>query len=442
MMQRKLMLFLALFIVVPVWATELFEWKPVKVRTSEDGLLHWVRAEAYRDRHPGFVMEKILPVTKYKNPQVLQSFPESLYEGDGCDSSLMLLLYGPDWDSSHKTPILLVHGAGDDAFRVWTHPYTFETPEYIPPDKEGFMQKFVRAGYPVFAVNFSHNHGCNYLQAEQIHNAVQVIRQRTGANKVHLVAHSKGNCSASIYLCGGREVYPEKYGFLSPFENDVDIYVQIAPANKGNDVVFRYYAGNMTIVGNNTSAPVCFYRALAYGCWRDFYREDIYQANPGEDVGNYFPGQCQGAYNLVADGLNFSFYSYTPFDLNLTMNACYYGGQSMFVAGYGIEHAIEEGGRTIERINKRGLDPSVRLVSMYGTYPVLQEIELGFIKIPVGVPDYPSDGVIYVHSARYIAGLLSRGAILLAQGEFKKNHVTLALHDDAFQWIEEQMRKN
>lgn len=422
-------------------ATDLFQWTPVKVTTRADDLLYWEKVEVYRDAHPSFTREKILEVSRYRNPQVLAVFPASLYQGDTADASLMALFYAPGWDTSSKTPVLLIPGAADDVFRAWVHPYSFDTPQEISQGQEGFMQKLCRAGYPVFAINFSHNHGCNYLQAEQIRNAIQVIKHRTGARRVHLIAHSKGNCAACIYLCGGRNVYPEQFRFLSEFAEDVDVYVQLGPANKGIDLNFRYYMGNMAIIEQNSSAPLCFYRAVVYGFWKDFYERDIYEENPGTNVGNYFPGQNQLANNLVDDGLDFSVYSYTPIDINMTMRACYYGGKTMFVESYGIEHAMKEGGNTIHRLNSRGLDPSVRLVNIYGTDPVLTEKDFFFFKVPVGVPDHPSDGVVYVHSASYIKGLISRGARLLAQKGFKKNHVILAADQGVFTWLERELQR-
>lgn len=440
MKKVSILLILFLFSICTAWATDDFIWTPVKVTTPENGLLYWERVEVYRDAHLGFVKEKILEISKYKNPQVKAVFPNSLYQGDTADSSLMALFYAPGWNTASKTPILLIPGAADDVFRGWVHPYTFENPDVIPQDREGFMQKFARAGYPVFAINFSHNHGCNYLQAEQIHNAIEVIKRKTRVQKVHILAHSKGNCSASIYLCGCKTVYPERFGFLSPFKRDVDIYVQIGPANKGIDLNFRYYAANITAIAQDASAPLCFYRGVVYGVWQDFFDRDTYEENPGVNIGNYFPGQNQLLHNLVDDGLDFSVYSYTPVDLNMTMHACYYGGNSMFVESYGIEHAIKEGGNTIERLNQRGLDVSVKLVNVYGTDPVLKEIDFVFFKIPVGVTDYPSDGAIYVHSAKHIDGLIANGARLLAQKGFNKNHVVLAAHQEVFEWVEKQLQ--
>ena len=438
--------FLPVFILILVaittaQATEYFNWNPIKITTPEDGLLHWERVEVYQDRHPGFAKEKILDCCKYKNPQLRAVFPENLYDGDAADASLMALFYAPGWKNSRKTPILLIPGAADNVFRGWVHPYSFATPETIPVAKEGFMQKFVRAGYPVFAINFSHNQGCNYQQAEQIYNAIQIIKRRTGADKVNLLAHSKGNCATCIYLCGGCEVYPERFSWISPFEKDVAVYIQAGPANKGIDLNFRYYTANLTVVMQNAPAPLCFYKGMVYGFWKEFYDRDVYLENPGPDLGNYFPGQNQIVYNLVDDGLDFSVYSYTPFDINMTMKACYYGGRTLVVEAYGIDHAAEEGGHTIKRINARGLHPSVKLINVYGTDPVIQKIDFIFFKIPVGIPDYPSDGVIYVHSASYIQGLISRGATLIAQKSFKKNHVFLAAHQEVFTWLDQQLEQ-
>lgn len=437
-MKQSLVLFFML-VMLTAWATEQLDFTPVKVRKPSDGLMYWALAEAYRDYHPGFIREKILPQSQFKNPQVLACFPNDLYQGDTADSSLMVLLHALNWENCTKTPILLVHGAADDAFRGWVHPMTMTTPDTI--EYPGFMQKFSKAGYPVFAINFSHHHGCNYRQAEQIRNAIQIIKHKTGARKIHLLAHSKGNCAASIYVCGGNTVNPNYKDFLSPFGQDVDVYIQVAAGNKGVDTMFRYYTSNLTVLSLKASAPVCVKEALVYGVWQKYYKEDIYKTNLGPEVGNYFPGQSQLLYNLVEDGLDFTAFCYTPADANLTMKACYYGGTTLFVSSYGIQHAIAEGDYTIERINKAGLDPSVRLLNIYGTNPVFIEIDMIFYKIPISVPDYPSDGAVYVHSASYIDGLLSRGASLLGQKAFDKNHVVLAFSDDTFAWIIEQLNK-
>ncbi len=432
---KKFVVFAIIISFITVFATDQFDWTPVKVRTPKDGLLLWALAEAYRDHHPDFGREKVLDQSRFKNPQVLACFPDDIYKGDTADASVFVLLYAPNWNTSKKTPILLVHGAADDAFRAWAHPMAFSTPSEVPEIKQGFMQKFAKAGYPVFAINFSHNHGCNYRQAEQIHNAIQVIKKKTGATKVHLLAHSKGNCSASIYTCGGISVNPNQR-FLSAFQQDVDTYIQVAPGNKGVDTMFRYYSSNLTVISLKAPAPISFQEALIYGMWQKYYKEDIYKNNPGtNEIGNYFPGQSQLLYNLVEDGLGFTPFCYTPFDANLTMKACYYGGTTLFVSSYGIQHAIEEGENTIERINKQGLDPSVKLLNLYGTNPAFIEIDMIYYKIPVSVPDHPSDGAVYVHSAKYVDGLLSRGAYLLGQKGFDKNHVILSCSRDCVEWI-------
>lgn len=433
---KSIFLVLCIFFAASVWCTDQLDYEPCKILTEKDGLLYWERSEAYRDRHSAFGREKILDVSKIKNPQVLNAFPADLYKDDTSDASVMVLFSAPGWNFHTKTPVLLIHGAGDDPNRAWVHPYSLTTPESVPEAAQGFMQRFSNAGFPVFAVGFSHHHGCNYKQAEQIHNAIQIIKKKTRTDKVHILAHSKGNCAASIYVSGGKDVNPELFSFLSPFKKDVAQYIQIGPGNKGIDIIFRYYLGNVYSLSNKLSSPVCFYRAVYYGMWTDFYEKDIYKGNPGKEIGNYFPGQCQLVNNLVDDGLDFSSYSYTPIDFNLTMKACYYGGTTMYVQCYGIDHSMKEGGYTIKRLNEKGMDPSVSLINIYGTNPVIQEIDLGFIKIPIGVSDHPSDGLVYSHSASYIKGHLSRGAKLTAQKAFHLNHFGIAMKPEVFSWLE------
>ena len=55
-------------------------------------------------------------------------------------------------------------------------------------------------GYKVFAINFSNAQGDNYQWAQSIADAIEVVRQRTGASKVNLLAWSKGAFAARTYV--------------------------------------------------------------------------------------------------------------------------------------------------------------------------------------------------------------------------------------------------
>jgi len=55
----------------------------------------------------------------------------------------------------------------------------------------GLQQQLVELGYRVFAITFSHPHGDNYIQAQQLADAVQQVCSRCGVQKVDLVVHSK-----------------------------------------------------------------------------------------------------------------------------------------------------------------------------------------------------------------------------------------------------------
>ncbi|WP_372366579.1 esterase/lipase family protein [Candidatus Uabimicrobium sp. HlEnr_7] len=425
-------LFMFVMTISSLFATQYLNEVPIKINNN---VMHWAKSEVYRDAHPKFVRERILDITRFENSSVLECFPQSLYNSEGADSSLMVLFSAPKWNKSQKTPVLLIHGAGDDAYRAWVHPLTKSTPSKIPLEEQGYMQQLVSKGYPVFAINFSHSHGCNYLQAEQIRNAVRIIKKKTQKPKVNIIAHSKGNCAATIYMSNFGEVDKAYKSFLSKYTNDIDTYVQIGAANKGIDLVFRYYLGNVYSIANNISSPICFYQGLVYGLWTDLYKLDIYSQNPGKYQGNYFPGQNQLLYNLVKDGLDFSAFSYTPGDFNMTMKACYYGGTTAFVSSYGIEHAIAEGQNTIYKINRHGIDPAINIINVYGTNSAINEIDLGVIKVPVGVQDYSSDGVVYKYSSSYTEGITKRGARLIGQRGFDKNHLRIAYDSEVLDWI-------
>ena len=79
---------------------------------------------------------------------------------------------------------LIVPGAGDNASR-----------SAVPA-----ISELRQRGYGCFSITFAHPHGDNYVQAQQIANAVARIREVTGASQVDIIAHSKGATATAIYL--------------------------------------------------------------------------------------------------------------------------------------------------------------------------------------------------------------------------------------------------
>ncbi len=137
-------------------------------------------------------------------------------------SKYYLLHYAPGWDRNrHQIPILLVPGAGLDA-NSFTDLYAM--------GYDGLQQQLVALGYRVFAITFSHTHGDNFIQAEQLADAISHICNVTGKEQIDLVAYSKGGTAARIYLSGLSD---------TPYCGDIRRYVMLGTPNLGVDFPFR-----------------------------------------------------------------------------------------------------------------------------------------------------------------------------------------------------------
>ena len=104
--------------------------------------------------------------------------------GIGMTSVLASPLAGQDLQD--RVPVLLVPG--------W-----FETAE----DLAGFRVRLRSAGWPaeaMAAVTFQDPTGGNGVHAREIARAVTLLRERTGAPRVDIVAHSMGGLATRLYL--------------------------------------------------------------------------------------------------------------------------------------------------------------------------------------------------------------------------------------------------
>ncbi|HNV72608.1 MAG TPA: hypothetical protein PKO06_23065 [Candidatus Ozemobacteraceae bacterium] len=125
----------------------------------------WARVERLSDPHPGFVQETFCPAGEQKDPSIVKWFGNKKTP----HSRTFLLHCAKGFDGrTLPEPILLVHGAGDNANRGWIHPYTSVLPEKLPLEERGLALWLSDLGYAVFAVTFAHNQGCNIMQAEQV----------------------------------------------------------------------------------------------------------------------------------------------------------------------------------------------------------------------------------------------------------------------------------
>ncbi|MBI3039162.1 hypothetical protein HYY75_08970 [bacterium] len=340
-----------------------------------------------------------------------------------------------------KTPVLLVHGASDNANRTWIHPWEQTMPSNLSHEKQGFARSLSDLGYSVFALTFPHNQGDNFYQAKHIANAISRIKILLGrandANfEVDVIGHSKGNVPIRLYCSDANDLFPKKK-FLPLFRGDVRKFIAIASPMRGVDTAFRYYGYNLYLAGKSASnAPLGVDRFFIYGNWINTGKRSVFTT-----FGNYFPGQCQILYNLVQDAtVPLGPDSYT-LDGNLTMFNLYFGGTTLFIRSAGITKAIEQGERLIYRLEERGIAPKIRLGVIAGsngfvTYATPEEI----VPMPYELLTPPGDGVVFLASSLFTDNILKRGAKLIGKSTLDLNHVEIARDRKTLEILDDWLR--
>jgi len=415
----------------------------------------WSRVELWGSSKEQMLVgqEKLVKFSLPANTKVKSWLPADIFVKDGTSNSsndynfgdyghlksnrYFLLGYGPKWNTGTKPiPVLLVHGAGDDMNRAWAHPWDQQTPPSIT--RPGLMQYLSDRGYKVFAISFPHTQGNNLIHAELIADAIEVIKSRTGATQVDVIAHSKGNMAVTAYLSSLNNEWPDTT-WMTDYRGDVRKYVAIAAPFKGLDTMFRYYTANLNVITENKNAPVAFYKAYIYYTYRNYYRWDM----TDKYGGNYFEGQTQLLWNWVNDPISpigFNSDSWTLMDGNDTMYKLYHGGNSLYVSSEGIDAAIaNNNGKNgtshfIAKLNNKGIDSRVKIYNLYGTN---QTMGYAFGWWPIGEKAASSDGLVFVRSATYTEGITRRGAQLVAQQGYPYNHLDIARERMALNWIEQ-----
>ncbi|MDD5092027.1 MAG: hypothetical protein PHQ23_14065 [Candidatus Wallbacteria bacterium] len=423
-MNRYSVFFLLILSAVSVFATGMFRLDPV--RTIEgDAAYPFVRAELLCDDHSGFSQEQYHPKNQVSHPGLLNLLSNS----KSPHGKYFVLHYVSGWEKAgSRNPVLLIHGAGDTAYRGWMHPFAYE----IDPGQEikypGLAVSLAKRGFQVFAVTFPHPHGDNFMQSEHVANAITRIRKALGREndqsfKIDLITHSKGGVAARMYLSDIRDEYSE-YSWLTPFRGDVERFFSVATPLKGIDAMYRYYGVNLSIVEMDMAAP-CGADSIVY------YGMNI-NCRSYHDC---FTGQFQMLHNWVDDEqepIPFSNLSATAADFNYSRDKLYYGGTSVYLASSGIDQGIRKGRNLIAALNEKGIDPSVRPVILAGNDNLIQDDFEDLVNCwPMGENEASSDSLLFVRSALYTQGLLSRGARPIAVKVIPYNHMNIIIHKDA-----------
>ena len=386
----------------PVLATESFDPKQAEVRETK----RWGRLELLEDKSKHLPQERYIPLVEHHAPEIRAAFKTG-----APSSQLVLLHYAKGWKEAQAKhpdlpPVILVHGAGMSSNHCFaSHP--------IEQPYEGLAARLTRAGRATFAVTFSHVHGDNYLQAEQLCNAIARVRQVTGAKKVDLVAHSKGGMPARIYLSSAGPKW------TTPFRKDVRRYVMLGTPNGGIDVSFAYPNLNYWILEHKSPAPLSWTGGYYYGKWLDWADQNLYGPR------SPFPGQAQMVARFRGR------YGLTTAKGQLDVETTYEGGRGQVSEGFGIDRAIKDGGNCIAQLKTKPIHPSVELAALAGTGDWIMGL--------VGERRAPSDGLLLVSSALDTDSMTKGGATLIRRSMRRFNHLQLVYDPRANDWVEETL---
>ncbi len=341
----------------------------------------WVKVERWRDTTTAFTQETFPPDGRGDQSGQRKTF----FGGDGTPhSSRFLLYYAPGWNTNSKaTPVLLVHGANQDADLAWANPN--EAGDYgcgrQTCPTSGLMQALAGDNFKVFAISFPHKNGDGYFWAEQIADAVQIVLNATGATKVDVVAWSKSAFNARMYVSSVRQSWGTAY------RGDVRRLIMLGGPNNGIDLSFRHgWTFSLTVYpecGGVINGPVPNDWLVCFGVWRN---------GPQWTYGSsYFPGSAQmlkrwdSVYGLAT--------------LEQDWWTTYYGGWGFYTHSPGITAYL--GASLVDTVRNAGTPASVRVHNLCGNQAdiaLLHNEHTG-----------PSDGVLFIASCNDSTGIANDG---------------------------------
>jgi triacylglycerol lipase len=435
-----------------------------------DGQVVWSRIERFVDEDTSlFRQEDFAPGAQWQDDSWLAPHSAQLFGDPTPHSRTFLLHFAPGWSTAQAaTPTLLVPGATSSASGTL-----------------GLLALHLAGqGRAVFALSFAHPHGDCFQQAEQVANAIERIRELTGAEQVDLVGHSKGGIAAAVYTshvtgrswgdAGSRgEVYTT-HG--TPYRGDVRRLIAAGSPLGGLDTSFRWTSNHLvTAAGDPPPVPSAWQRYYPLGTASVLVYDELTAVDLWPEDGDPYPGQAQllrawddehplpgsraelGAYAVQVDWLT-----------------TYYGGFGFWSWGPGLEDAADAGGRLVDQLEGAGVDPDVEVAVLYGINPVVAVDQPAISVDPLAgdyaelfgaddafwteflettlAADFPtlelaeadvtglrsgdlvlgeisglSDGVLFAASTSNTAALLARDATLLDLHEVDLSHLDLLL---------------
>ncbi|XVQ14518.1 esterase/lipase family protein [Spirillospora sp. CA-255316] len=341
----------------------------------------WAKVERWYDSNPGYVP------AEYPADGRLDQAGQRLTHFGGAARPVAgryLLSYAPGWDTNSKpVPVLLVPGAYETADSAWANPTDGPIGcGATTCPTTGLMQALSGAGYKVFGITFPHVAGDNYNHAEQIGDAIQTIKARTGASKVDVLAWSMGALAARLYVSNNHQSWGTAYG------GDVRKLILMGGPNNGWDYTFRH--GTYPAIsaypecGGSTIGGVAAIRQNCYGVLYSHPELTAYATSTGD----FFPGIRQMLKRW--DGT----YALNP--ANPDGNTTYNGGTGIYGQSYGIDYAINQGS-LIATMRANAVPASVNTYLLCGNSPTIPNW--------INETDGPSDGTIFLASCRDTGGI-------------------------------------
>lgn len=299
-------------------------------------------------------------------------------------SSQFLIYSAPDWNNNTKeTPILMIHGANQDADIAWANPNEaggYGCGQMTCPNT-GLMQQLVNDDFKVFALSFAHKNGDGYFWAEQIANAIEIVKEKTGASEVNLVTWSKSAFNARMYVSSTIKSWGTSY------RGDVKKLIMLGAPNNGIDWSFRHgithtysaYPG----CGGTINGPTAHDGILCFGVWQS---DTLWTYSSP-----YFPGSAQMLKQLDL------VHAVPYFDQD--WYSTYYGGWGYYSHALGIDAYISES--IIDEVRAAGTAPDVLVHNLCGNQADIALIHNEHAG--------PSDGIVFVASCNDTTGISNDG---------------------------------
>ncbi|MEZ5976600.1 MAG: alpha/beta hydrolase [Planctomycetota bacterium] len=371
----------------------------------------WQQVERWHDPHPAIPQMEFPPDGRGDvGGQRLVFFDNLVHPPSGS----FLLYYGPGWNQGDATPVLLVHGANDSPDRAWANPNesgAYGCGDEVCPDT-GLLQALVGAGHRVFAIGFGHRQGDNLTAARLVHDALRVVQDRTGADKVDVIGWSMGAFSARLYASGlARD---------QPYADDIRRLLLIGGPNLGFDYLFRYGINHDLFIFPECTdplmvapinAPAPHTATTCFGVLYDHPELSVFETQAGD----FYPGQKQ----MLARWDDV----YAIPELNQDWYTTYHGGKGFVSSGLGIDVAINQGSLVAGMI-EAGIPASVSTYLLCGDTQDKQE---NAIPVIPNETSGPSDGVVFIDSCAAPDGV----GTLADEALIARNHLELGWHPDA-----------